>query len=80
MLELAEFKLIDANFPHISSRLELLWGYKEFNSLINNLLMDSRDGARAGFPPEIAQALFRLSIIHLKRYPHLVDTNDIWEI
>lgn len=47
-------------YPHIYAKLEIMWGYPEMDIYINNLLMDTRDGKRNGFPPDVGQELLKL--------------------
>lgn len=74
-----DFHLIDTNFPHIGKKISFLWGHTEFNDMIVNLMDDTRDGQRSGFPIEFAGALLRLSMLHDKEFPEFVETdNGIW--
>src|SRR5262245_29219055 len=55
-------------FDHLKSRICLLWGQKELETYIKQLIMDSRDGKRQGFPWEVAQELmFLLELSVAKR-------------
>jgi hypothetical protein len=47
--------------PHLTSQIIRLWHTRELNTLIHNLLLDSRDGKRAGFPHEVAKELMFLA-------------------
>ncbi len=57
-----DLKIVKDAFPQIGEKLERHWGSKEFISYMHELLHDSRDGARKGFPNEVLLALHRLSI------------------
>ena len=46
--------------PHLSNRICQLWGQREFETCVNRLLMDSRDGKRQGLPWDAAQELLFL--------------------
>ena len=65
------FNTIHRAFPHIGDRLELFWGHPEFVNYVDNLIYDTRDGGRKGFPPEIFMALHQLSEDHFEVFPHL---------
>ncbi|MCX7896795.1 MAG: hypothetical protein N2441_02860 [Rhodocyclaceae bacterium] len=44
-------------YPHLLHKLVALWGSAEFERFAHHLLTDTRDGARQGFPPEVAAEL-----------------------
>ena len=46
--------------PHLTNKVCMLWGQGEFETFINGLIMDSRDGNRQGLPWEAAQELLFL--------------------
>jgi hypothetical protein len=56
--------------------LELLWGSDMFNEYINNILNDTRDGKRQGFPKPILEALMGLQNTHHRFFPHLIKPSD----
>lgn len=47
--------------PHVMNKVCLMWGQPECDDYINRLMMDSRDGNRAGLPWEAAQELLFLA-------------------
>ena len=47
--------------PHIIKRMCLLWAHPEFESFSSHLLMDSRDGQRAGLPWDVAEEILFLA-------------------
>ena len=49
------------SFTNLIKKIHLLWGTRELDKLIQGLFMDSRDGARQGFPPPVAQELMFLA-------------------
>ena len=59
-----DFLLISERFPRISQNILLFAGHNDFSEYMNKLMMDSRDGGRLGFPPEIYSSLFKLSVYH----------------
>jgi hypothetical protein len=75
------YQTIAGRFPRIASRLCHLWGTAAFAGEVNGLLNDSRAGARQGFPPEVALALFNLAQDHDREFPQFVlITTDIWSL
>lgn len=63
------YLLINKELPRIAGSLRTLWGCAEFDEFVRNLLTESGDGARSGFPMRIAQALFRLAEDHEAEFP-----------
>ena len=53
--------------PHLTERVCLLWGQGEFETYVNRLIMDSRDGSRQGLPWEAAQELLFLAELSLAK-------------
>jgi hypothetical protein len=47
--------------PHLVGKVSLLWGEREFETFVNRLVMDSRNGKRQGLPWEAAQELLFLA-------------------
>lgn len=51
--------------PHLTRQIIRLWNSRELNTLIHNILLDSRDGSRQGFPIEVARELMFLAKMNL---------------
>lgn len=47
-----------------------------FNEYIDNLMYDTRDGQRKGFPKPIVEALLGLQVTHIRTFPHLIKPSD----
>jgi hypothetical protein len=62
-------------YPHIKTKLASVWGTVGGRALLIELLADSRNGARAGFSPANAKAIFALLAEHDTFYPEY-DTSD----
>ncbi len=74
-----DFQLIDAAFPHIGKKLQLLWGNPEFHDFVQRLEQDTRQGARAGFPADTLFALARLVLAHDAAFPDQAPSgSSIW--
>ena len=64
--------------PHLVERICLLWGQGEFESYVNRLIMDSRDGARQGLPWQAAQELMFLAELSVaKRALHASEITGV---
>lgn len=59
---------LDQQFPRIVNNIIALWGKPELEAYFSELLMDSREGTRQGFPPEVASDIFNLSMIHASTF------------
>ncbi|MCG2577148.1 SPASM domain-containing protein [Dechloromonas sp. XY25] len=53
------------SMPHLLHKIQALWNSRDLNTFIACLLMDSRDGERAGFPFGVARELIFLSRTNL---------------
>ena len=73
-----DFIFIKETHPHIDSRLKLLWGTKECYALFETLFLDTRDGARKGFPRTSASAIYKLHELHDTHFPQFMKKSDIW--
>ncbi|MDD5248825.1 MAG: hypothetical protein PHY45_07560 [Rhodocyclaceae bacterium] len=74
-----DFLRVNTKFKRIGRRLKELWGGPEFGAYINDLIHDTRDGARQGFPPDVAMGMFKLSQKHDKVFPqYMVKNTDLW--
>lgn len=51
--------------PHILLKIQDMWKSRNLNTFIAQLLLDSRDGGRAGFPVEVARELLFLARLNL---------------
>lgn len=59
---------LEKKFPHILDKIIIMWDSAEFDSYLNKFMLDKRDHARQGFPPEIATEILRLSMLHSKQF------------
>lgn len=71
-----DFQLIQKEYGRIARMLELLWGSDMFNEYIDNLMSDTRDGQRKGFPKPIVEALIGLQVTHIRLYPQFNKSFD----
>lgn len=55
---------LEQQFPVILNKIMMMWDSPEFDSYLNKFMLDKREHARQGFPPEIASELLRLSMLH----------------
>lgn len=65
------YKIVLTHFPRIANSIALFWDTIKVSEYIGGLLFDTRNGARRGFPEEVATALFRLLDDHMTQFPKL---------
>ena len=71
LLENEKFKTIESRHRHIAANIKAMWGTREFEPFMRQLLNDTRGGTRTGFSSEVATAIFFLLQEHETMYPHL---------
>lgn len=59
---------LEQQFPRITEKIVLLWGYPEMDIFFERLAIDLR-GDREGFPPDVMSELMWLSRLHASAYP-----------
>jgi hypothetical protein len=64
--------------PHIIDKIEKFWGFPVCREYLNDLLMDSRDGARQGFSKEAFKAILFFLNEHDKCFPQFDRQRDPW--
>lgn len=69
--------ILFSKYPHIAKKITSLWGSVDCRELLVSLMSDSRDGARAGFSPEIATVIFALLNKHDSMYPQFNSAEHI---
>ncbi len=74
--------MLEKQFPHILDKIVIMWDSPEFDTYLNKFMLDKRDKARQGFPPEIASEILRLSMLHseqlgTKPANSWIDSSDI---
>lgn len=72
------FQRLEQAYPRIALLILQLWGTPEMDRYFERLLIDDR-GDRAGFPPDIMEALLSLSRRHLTAYRYPTP-RDVWEV
>ena len=65
------FKYIEYYFPHVAQKIKSFWGTEFFYFYFNNLMNDTRNGTRDGFPKDAADSLMRLYKLHDNLFPEV---------
>lgn len=73
-----EYSIVKNKLPHIAENLKTFWNSQYFEDYVTSIMLDTRDGARKGFPIEIAKALNELSRVHSELFPKPPVKEDIW--
>ena len=69
---------LESTFPRILDKIMLLWGTPAIEIYFTQLMVTDRPN-RAGFPPEIAAEIMRLSLIHASKHAS-AKKPDVWDI
>lgn len=67
---------LEAQYPHILSAIQALWGFKELNTYFTKLTIDER-GGRAGFAPEVWDEIHTLLRLHQEILPEPLFATNI---
>lgn len=68
---------LEAGYPRVFSNILLYWDTPEIESYLNGLMVTDRED-RAGFPPEVAAEIMRLSLVHASQ--HAPKKGDVWQV
>ena len=69
---------LENQYPRIFEKIMMLWDKPGMNDYFTELMVPERQG-RAGFPPDIAAEIVRLSLVHFST--HAPDKNqDVWAV
>ncbi len=63
-----EFRILRRHHARIADSIQLFWGHPECDEFIQKLIFNSGDEfvrARAGFKPEVLEAIMNLSALHV---------------
>ena len=69
------FNVVADSFPSIAKKIKLFWGHQEFTDLMHDLLNNTRDHSRAGFPLDVTAALLELQERHDRLFPQFAETS-----
>lgn len=69
-------KALEGKFPRVLEKMFQLWETPDIDAYFHELMMDTRDGHRQGFPPDVASEILRLSLIHAKQRNE--EGKDVW--
>ena len=69
MLSSDAYACISQNFPRIAGAIKLFWGQPEFVPYLDQLLLDTRPGARKGFSIDVVTSLTNLLARHHADFP-----------
>ena len=58
------YPVLAKDYPHVFEKLQIFWGYPEFNQYIDTLCLQDRDTARAGFSREALAEIHFASELH----------------
>lgn len=74
------FLIVSEQFPRIAKGIEIRWGTADLEPYINDLIYDTRDHTRQGFPKDVFAALQALLLLHHKLFPgKRIVSRDPWD-
>lgn len=59
-----EYALLKEKYPHVAIKFELICGDLLLGEFLKNIMIDTRDGKREGFPKPVAIAISNLRDFH----------------
>jgi len=69
---------LEEKFPRIFNKILELWDSPEISGYFMELIVPERK-FRAGFPPDVAAEIVRLSLVHASSH-EVNNKNDVWEV
>lgn len=69
-------RVLENKFPRVFDKIFQLWNTPALEPYLDELMMDSRNGQRKGFPQDAATEILRLSLFYAKL--HKKNDGDIW--
>lgn len=70
-------RALEEKFPRVFNKLVELWETSQADPYLQDLMMNTRDGTRKGFPSDVATEIFRLSTYYNNLH-HPKETVDVW--
>lgn len=64
---------LEKQFPHMLNKIVELWDSSALDAYFEQLMLDTRDHQRLGFPPEVASDIMRLSRINSEQNKRTAD-------
>lgn len=75
------YKTIADAYPGIAAKLKLFWGEQEFTDFVHDLINDTREHSRQGFPLAVTSALITLQYWHDHQFPQFAErTGNAWSL
>jgi hypothetical protein len=68
-----------SKYPHVQTRLDIMWGTKECRDYLYQLIVPDRDG-RAGFPVEDLDVINDIMRLHDQYYPQYIPNPMGWDV
>ena len=72
------FFRLETEFPHITVQIAAMWGRQECQKYLMSLMLDTRDGARQGFPYAAFKDIMYFIIRHDEEYPEFAPKMEMW--
>lgn len=72
------YRGIALRYPHIAIRMKQLWGKDAFADYMHELLTDTRNGERRGFPKQDRELLIEIQHLYKLHFGKLEHQEDPW--
>lgn len=69
------YQVVVQTYPDIAKRFKMLWGSQAFTDFMHELLNDTRDHGREGFPKEVVVSFLKLQEVHDHLFPSMSETS-----
>jgi len=63
------YQLVAETYPEIAKKIKFFWGNQEFTDLMDDLLNNTRDHRREGFPLKVVASFIKLQQLHDQVFP-----------
>lgn len=65
------YQVIAETYPNIAKKIKLTWGTQGLTDLVHELVNNTRDHGREGFPMKVLASLFKVQEVHDHVFPSL---------
>ncbi len=70
------YQIVADAYPDIARKIKVFWGYQEFTDLMHDLMQNTRDHERAGFPFHVVTAFLELQALHNQIFPAYAEKSN----
>lgn len=71
-------RALEQQFPRVLKNIVASWDTPNMENYLYELLIDTRNGTRQGFPPEVASDIFNLQKAYRAQHMRMNEIADVW--